>query len=299
MLLTISQLRTFERIVRLGSFRAAASHLGLTQPSASQRIKELEYALNTKLFVRKGPHVSLTAEGHALLEYADRMLETAGEIVERFRSNDPLKGLLRLGLTESFALICLVDLLEQLGKLHPQLRISVHVGDTPSLSRLLNECKLDVAVVSEPEIQPHVRTIPIGTNELGWVAGSGFALSQDVLSPKDLSEQPLVITPSPARLHETATNWFAEANLPSIRVSTCNNLTITKLMIVNGLAIGLVPTRTMLEEIKAGQARLLNVLPPIDGHRVSICYQASEFGPSLQAVFDLIRDLVREHSLFG
>src|SRR6202012_4863596 len=139
--LTISQLRTFERIVRLGSFRAAAKHLGLTQPSASQPIKELEYTLNTKLFVRKGPHVSLTADGHALLEYADRMLDTAGAIVDRFRNPGPLQGMLRLGLTESFALIFLVELLDRLGKHHPQLRISVHVGDTPSISTLLNECK--------------------------------------------------------------------------------------------------------------------------------------------------------------
>ena len=42
---TLSQLRTFERIVRLGSFRAAAQELRLTQPSVSQRIHELEAAM--------------------------------------------------------------------------------------------------------------------------------------------------------------------------------------------------------------------------------------------------------------
>ena len=93
---TLGQLRAFERIVRLGSFHAAALELKLSQPSVSQRIRELEAALNTPLFVRRGPRVSLTAEGHALIEYADRMLATAGELVERFRTRDPLKGTLRL-----------------------------------------------------------------------------------------------------------------------------------------------------------------------------------------------------------
>ena len=86
--LTLQQLRTFERIVRLGSFRSAASHLGLTQPGVSQRIRELESALGTELFLRRGPRLSLTAEGHALIDYADRVLDTTGEIVERFRSRD-------------------------------------------------------------------------------------------------------------------------------------------------------------------------------------------------------------------
>ena len=35
---TLSQLRAFERIVRLGSFHAAARDLHLSQPSVSQRI---------------------------------------------------------------------------------------------------------------------------------------------------------------------------------------------------------------------------------------------------------------------
>ena len=79
MYVTLGQLRAFERIVRLGSFHAAALELKLSQPSVSQRIRELEAALNTPLFVRRGPRVSLTAEGHALIEYADRMLATAGK----------------------------------------------------------------------------------------------------------------------------------------------------------------------------------------------------------------------------
>ena len=70
---TLSQLRAFERIVRLGSFHAAARELVSPSP-VSQRIRELEGVLNTPLFVRRGPRVSLTAEGHALVEYADRML---------------------------------------------------------------------------------------------------------------------------------------------------------------------------------------------------------------------------------
>jgi len=40
--------------------------------------------------------VSLTAEGQALVEYADRMLATAAELAERFRTRDPPTGTLRL-----------------------------------------------------------------------------------------------------------------------------------------------------------------------------------------------------------
>jgi DNA-binding transcriptional LysR family regulator len=40
--LTLTQVQTFDSIVRHGSFHAAARELGLTQPSVSQRVHELE-----------------------------------------------------------------------------------------------------------------------------------------------------------------------------------------------------------------------------------------------------------------
>src|SRR6185437_7611258 len=109
---TLAQIRTFEAIARLGSFQAAGRELGLTQPSVSQRIRELETTLDTRLFIRQGPRVSLTAEGHALIDHARRLMEDATSIVGRFRDRDPLRGLLRLGMNESFALVGLSELLQ-------------------------------------------------------------------------------------------------------------------------------------------------------------------------------------------
>jgi hypothetical protein len=47
-----------------------------------------------------------------------------------------------------------------------------------------------------------------------------------------------------------------------------------------------------------GSVRRLAVSPPIPGHRVSICYQVSEFGSSMQRLVELVRELVLRHKLF-
>ena len=83
---TLSQISAFERIVRLGSFHAAAKQLGLTQPGISQRIRELEDALGVKLFIRNGRRVSISADGTALMVYADQLLRTTNELSLRLRS---------------------------------------------------------------------------------------------------------------------------------------------------------------------------------------------------------------------
>ena len=295
---TLSQLRAFERIVRLGSFHAAARDLNLTQPSVSQRIRELEAVLETPLFIRRGPRVSLTAEGHALVEYADRMLETAGEMVERFQTRDPLKGVLRLGLNESFALICLPELLARLEQRYPNIKTSVFVGDTGLVSQSLNRNELDIAIVSEPKVGAHVRLEPLGRNPLAWFASSGFDLPRGALRPADLSAHHLIVSPATAQLHATVTQWFARAGATPQRVSTCNSLSATVLTILHGTAIGLVPVRVMQDELAARRVRRIAVTPEIPAHRVSICYQVSEFGPGLKVLVDLTRELVAHYKLF-
>jgi len=295
---TLAQLRAFERIVRLGSFHAAARDLNLTQPSVSQRIRELEEILETPLFVRRGPRISLTAEGHALVEYADRMLDTAGEMIERFHTRDPLNGILRLGLNESFALVCLPELLQRMEQRYPGIKTSVFVGDTGLVSQSLNRKELDIAIVSEPKVDKHVRIEPIGRNRLGWFAGADVELAHKVLTPADLSQFHLIVSPPTAQLHATVTQWFASAGVVPRRVSTCNSLSATILTILHGTAIGLVPMRVMQDEVGARRAKRIRVAPEMPSHMVSICYQISEFGPGLKVLVDLTRELVARHKLF-
>ena len=295
---TLSQLRAFERIVRLGSFHAAARELGLSQPTVSQRIGQLEAALQTTLFLRRGPRVNLTAEGHALVEYADRVLGAAGEMAERFRTRDPLKGTLRLGVNETFALVGLPELLRRLEQGYPAIRTAVLVGDTGEVSRRLDARELDIAVVSEPSVGRHVKQEPIGKNEFGWFSSTAFELPRRVLAPADLGSYHLIVPPPPARLHATVMQWFADAGTRPSRVSLCNSISATMLTVLHGTGIGILPVRIMRDELAKRTIKLVRVAPKAPAHRVSICYQISEFGPGLKALVDLTRELVAQHKLF-
>lgn len=297
---TLAQIEAFESIARLGSFHAAARQLRLTQPSVSQRIRELEESLGVQLFLRRGPRISLTADGNALIPYAERILGTTGEMIDRFRDRDPLKGLLRLGLNESFGLISLTPLLERLEKQYPTLQVSVQVGDTDKVSRLINEQELDVAVIPEASVADHVKREPLGVNELGWFAAASFATPDGTLSPADLYQSHIVITPPPARLYATAMQWFTQAGVVPRRLSTCNSLSVTIRSIVDGLAIGLVPVCTMQDHVASGAVRRLTVSPAVPGHRVWICHQGnSSSGACLKPIVELVREVATESRLYA
>jgi DNA-binding transcriptional LysR family regulator len=296
---TLSQILAFERVVRLGTVHAAAEDLGLSQPAVSQRIRELEQTLGAKLFLRNGRRITVSADGTAMLAYADQLLKTTDELVLRLRSHDPLKGVLRLGLSETFALVCLTALLEGLGLQYPSLKTSLHIGDTNAVSDLLNEQKLDLAVISDPSVADHVRREPLGINQHGWFAASSAGFGETVLTPGELCQHHLIVTPPPARLFTTVTRWFGQAGVAPARLSMCNSLSVTALMIRDGLGIGLVPRGVMRDSVAKGEVFELSVRPLVAAHQVWICYQMEELGLGLQQVVGLIQDVAADREVFA
>ncbi|TCR63183.1 LysR family transcriptional regulator [Bosea sp. BK604] len=295
---TLSQIRAFERTVRLHGVHAAARHLGLTQPAVSRRIRELELALGIKVFVRSGRSLRISPEGAALLGYADELINTADEMAVRLSTGDPLSGTLRLGVSASFAVVGLDIMLERLNKRHAGLKTAVHVGDSNTISELLNEQKLDLAVTSEYRIAEHIHRERTGVNLHGWFASSSQEFDEEILSPADLAPHHLIITPPPARHNASVMQWFRQANITPQRLSTCNELATTVRMILRGVGIGSVPIRVMKPYVEQGLAKELKACPPIPPYDVWICYQVEELGPSLRQVVDLIQEVVAEENIY-
>src|SRR6476661_6868112 len=118
---SLAQLEAFRWICRLGTFHAAAQRLNVSQPSVSQRIRELESALDAKLFERRGNSMRLTAEGEILLRYSEQGLSLFDEMEERLRTGDPLQGTLRLGASDTVAMTCLPEMIGALEARYPKL----------------------------------------------------------------------------------------------------------------------------------------------------------------------------------
>lgn len=99
-----SDLKIFLFAAERQSIRAAARELGISQPTASQRIRTLEGALGTHLFVRRANAVTLTDAGREVLEQA-RAMHRAMEAIERsVRKRDvQLRGRVRIAAPDGLA----------------------------------------------------------------------------------------------------------------------------------------------------------------------------------------------------
>ena len=80
---TLRRLQVFVMVAETGSFAAAARQLGISQPSVSSHIQNLEKELAGPLFVREaGRRAVLNAGGRKLLFHARSMLASASKLEE-------------------------------------------------------------------------------------------------------------------------------------------------------------------------------------------------------------------------
>ncbi len=90
--LPLEWVRVFEAAGRTGNFTAAAQEVGLTQAAVSQRIRNLETRIGTRLFTRQARGVSLTVEGEAWLPYVTSALQALNRSAEELFGK-PLKSI--------------------------------------------------------------------------------------------------------------------------------------------------------------------------------------------------------------
>jgi DNA-binding transcriptional LysR family regulator len=106
--LKVQHMHVFSVVVRCGSMAKAARQLGVSQPTISEVVADLEHALGVRLFERRPQGVEPTIYGEALLK---RSLAVFDELQQTIRDieflADPTSGELRIGCAEGMAMILL------------------------------------------------------------------------------------------------------------------------------------------------------------------------------------------------
>src|SRR3982750_1812968 len=100
--MTFTQLRAFALVAELGSLRAAAAALGVSEPAVSAALAALRTDLGDALFVRTGTGISLTPGGRALAGRARELVRLADR-TRREGTTAPSAGRLRVLATAACA----------------------------------------------------------------------------------------------------------------------------------------------------------------------------------------------------
>jgi LysR family transcriptional activator of dmlA len=126
----LRDLQLFCNIARRGSFVAASTEMGLSPSHASKRIAMMEASLGIKLFQRTTRKVSVTSDGEAALQWAQKILDDVQGMADTFASRrSELRGLLRISTSARLGRHHVSPILAMLRRHHPNLELWLELLD--------------------------------------------------------------------------------------------------------------------------------------------------------------------------
>jgi DNA-binding transcriptional LysR family regulator len=127
---SLAGVEIFLRVVKAGSFTAAASQLGLSKSGIAKSVSQLEARLGVRLLHRTTRRLSLTPEGALFFERSDAAVEQLREAEDLARSRaTTLRGVLRVDMPASYGRRVALPVLLDILKAHPELRLDASFSD--------------------------------------------------------------------------------------------------------------------------------------------------------------------------
>ncbi|RUO38312.1 hypothetical protein CWE13_01320 [Aliidiomarina shirensis] len=121
---SLNALRVFETVARLGSFKAAAAELSVTQSAISRQITTLEEQLGIRLIQRDNRVHALTPAGDALAPDLSRVFRQVERLVKRTMKNgEHARRTLTLGISSELLRWWLGPMLSEFNQLYPHLEL--------------------------------------------------------------------------------------------------------------------------------------------------------------------------------
>lgn len=184
--LTARALEVFLAVARFSTMSAAAKHLGMTQPSVSQAIVQVETALDVQLFDRTMRPPALTMQGAALVEPARSIVNGLAQVQTALQWGAKARmPLLRIGMLNSFAETVGSAILLRLRSVAAGL--VVDTGFAATRMQCVADREFDLVVTSDEAPPPHgIQAVSILTEPLLVVAPQAYR--GDLRALKPLSE---------------------------------------------------------------------------------------------------------------
>src|SRR5215472_6973628 len=193
----IRHLRYFLAVAGAGSFSRAADRLGISQPSISQQMRDMEENLGVSLFQRRGKRILLTAAGLIFQEHARAILRQLENFLDELsRDSVQLRGALHLGIVPWLDVALVPQLLGRFAARHPNVNLTVTGISSDDIETALEEGRLDVGLGFLTRHSPNLHYERLCTDQFALiVAGNHPWANRRMVDFSKLHQQRLLQLP--------------------------------------------------------------------------------------------------------
>ena len=254
-------LEIFCAVAAEGSVTRAAERLQRVQSNVTTRVRQLEDALGSTLFLRTGKRMALPPEGQIFLGYAQRLLALAEEARQALQPSQP-QGRLRLGAMESTAASRLPGPLAQFHGQWPGVALELSTGASQDLLDRLRAHTLDAVLIAWPPgqpLDPALDATPVFCEELLLALPANHP---PITGPQDVQPRTLAVFEPGCTYRRIAQQWLAARTQP-LQLLELGSYHAILACVAAGNCVGVVP-RSVLDLARTPPALHLHPLQSVD-----------------------------------
>ena len=264
--------RVFKEVADTGNISVAAKNLYISQSAVSQSIKQLETALQARLFARSPRGVTLTGEGQMLYQYVRNALGLIATGEDKLsQAQQLLLGTLVIGASDTVTSFFLTKYLDAFHRQHPGIRLKIVSGRSAKVLSLLKSGAVDIAFASSPA-DSAVDSWPCFSTHSVFVAGSQYPCDFDhAHTRQEIADFPLILLERKASSRVFLEQEFLKSGVtlnPEIELSS-RSLLVSLARI--GLGVAGVTLEFVQDALDAGDIRLLKTDFTIPARSVDMC----------------------------
>ena len=210
--LSLQRARAFNAVFETGSLSQAARHLGLSQPTVSQQIAELERDFGVTLFHRRGTTLVPSDLCRHLYSATQAMRAAEADALAILKSRrDFVAGELRIGLGNAMpGMRVVADFIRRWG----QIRVQIEMGSWASILAAVVDRRVDVAILPDvPEDGRFRRRVCLTQRVVALADVNEPVAAAGMVSCRMLAEQPLIFRTRDSATQRVVDRAFRRAGL--------------------------------------------------------------------------------------
>ena len=292
--LNYHHLRYFWVVAKEGSLARAAERLGVSQPSISAQIGELESALGEKLFLREGRKNILSDAGQLVLGFAEEIFALGGELLNAVKQRPGSKTLrLCVGIVDSFPKLVTNEILKPVFALSERVHLVCREGKIEDLLAQLAAHRLDIILTDEPassSVKFKTYNHVLGETGTVFCAEPRLAASLKRSFPKSLDHSPALLPAGNSTFRRALETWFRSENILPRVVAECEDLALLKVMAAEGRGFIAIPAVAMREAVERYGFRMIGQTKQCRSRFYAITAERRILHPAVRVLTEKARD---------
>lgn len=292
--MNIRDLEYFVTLAEYRHFRHAAEACNVSQPTLSGQIRKLENELGVMLLERTSRKVLFTQTGLLLVEQARKILRDVKIFKEMAnKQSGEMSGPLYVGLIPTVAPYFLPHVIPMLSQTFPELEMYLQEGQTHHILTLLEQGKLDCAILAAVREAENFITIPLFDEPMRLAVSSSHQWAgRDSIKLDELKGEKLLMLEDGHCLREHAMGYCFQSGIQEDTRYIATSLETLRSMIASGSGMTLFPELATPKEHDRDGVSYIRCTDPEPVRSIVLVYRP---GSPLKARYEQLAKSIKQY----